>query len=136
MTNKIIRSFIFTAIIMLYLLTHADLWLEKIVTGAWSKIIHPLFIFLSILFILCYRSVSRSMLASVAISLLSFAVFIGGLLLWLSCFFSFTPNPDKLKEDVGFLAVLLVTALSVHLWGFLINSWIKRMNLENDPPQT
>jgi hypothetical protein len=40
-----------------------------------------------------------------------------------------TPHKkNEFKEAVGFFLVLLVTALSSHLWGFVINRWIKKMN--------
>jgi len=65
----------------------------------------------------------------VAISLLSFVVFIFGMLIWMSCFFMITPHEkNEFKEVVVFFLILLVTALSSHLWGFVINRWIKKMN--------
>lgn len=129
MINKIIRAIIFIAFISLVLFTHADNWLEHNLPKALAGIIEILLLYLPILFLLCYRSISPSLLASVAISLLGFISFVAAAVLWLLCFYTLDAN-----KKVTFIAgaslflVILTPVLACHFFGYIINWWINKMN--------
>lgn len=122
MNAKIVRTAIYTVFILFYVYCRLDSLIDDLVPNTLRSVLLFLALYLPILFILCYRSISPSLLVSVTVSILSFISF---MLCILAAMYS-----DPLTHWMNrYAAIFMLLPLPfTYFWGYIINWWVRKMN--------
>ena len=122
MNSKIVRTAIYVVFILFYVYVRLDSLIDDFAPNVLRSLLMFLVLYLPILFILCYRSISPSLLVSVTVSILSFISF---MLCILAAMYS-DPLIHWMNRHAE-IFMLLPLPFS-YFWGYIINWGVRKMN--------